>query len=238
MSDEDKNYTFIQPASGSELSFTYNADNITIVQLLYQLDEAKKNKDSDAFENIVEISESVFLQDKFNQLPLEDRLRIENLMKDQADLKDRFYEFKDEVLYEHFPGIKSEIEDYQHLFENARNEIYESKQLAENNELSRRAEAKLIKSKAREERKTLRLEERLRKKQIKEINRKPSKLRKNTILVGRFIIPGALSYMSLLELNNNFDWFMSGYNEVIAGSLMGLVGGTAWNFLYYNDIVK
>jgi len=72
MSDERKNYTLVQGASGSELSFTYNAENITIVQLLYQLDEAKKNKDANAFEELVSVSESVFLQDKFNQLPLED----------------------------------------------------------------------------------------------------------------------------------------------------------------------
>jgi len=45
MSDEHKNYILVQGASGSELSFTYNAENITVVQLLYQLDEAKKKKD-------------------------------------------------------------------------------------------------------------------------------------------------------------------------------------------------
>jgi hypothetical protein len=236
MSDEHKNYILVQGASGSELSFTYNAENITVVQLLYQLDEAKKKKDVNVFEELVTISEAVFLQDKFNQLPLEDRLRLKDLVEDQAELKDQFYEFKNEVLYEHFPGIESEFEEYRSLFENARNEIYESKQLVENNKLSRRAEAKLIKSKAREERKTIRLEERLRKKQAKEINRKSSNLRKNTILVGRFIIPGALSYISLLELNNDFDWFMSGYNEVIAGSLIGLVGGAAWNLLITNEI--
>ena len=131
MTDESKNYTLVQGSSGSELSFTYNAENITIVQLLYQLDEAKKNKDSDAFEKLVNLSEAVFLQDKFNQLPLEDRMRLENLMEDQADLKDKFYEFKDEVMYEHFPRIESEFEAYRGLFENARNEIYESNRFIE-----------------------------------------------------------------------------------------------------------
>ena len=131
MSDELKNYTLVQGASGSELSLTYNAENITIVQLLYQLDEAKKNRDSDTFEDLVNISEVVFLQDKFNQLPLEDRLQFESLMKDHVDLKDKFYEFRTEVLDEHFPGIESEFETYRGLFENARNEIYESNRVIE-----------------------------------------------------------------------------------------------------------
>lgn len=263
MSDERKNYTLVQGASGSELSFTYNAENITVVKLLHQLDEAKKKKDTNAFEELVNISEAVFLQDKFNQIPLEDKIRIENLMEDHADLKDRFYEFKDEVLYEHFPGIKSDVEAYQSLFENARNEIYESKQLAENNELEleklkTEAEIKLVQTKAREEqklkneegkqtRKNMRLESKLKKREgkvnrisqgIGEFMNKDDGFPEVTKFTGRFVVPGILTYLSLSAVNQDFDWFMSNYNELLAGSLVGLIGGVTWNFLYYKKILQ
>ena len=277
MSDESKNYTLVQGARDSTVSLTYHAENITIVQLLYQLDEAKKNKDSDAFEELVNISEAVFRQDKFNQLPLEDRIRIGEFMEEHDDLKKRFYEFENEVMYEHFPGIESEIEAYRGLFENARNEIYESRQVAENNELEiekfkAKEEYKLMKAQAKEEkrirkveareaRKTKRLEARILKKNEREYNRQFSKnnniqsdfgkrmlsgiesLFKTDLerfpeslkFVGRFVVPGSLTYLSLLAINHNFDWLMSDYNELIAGSLVGLVGGATWNVLYYNN---
>ncbi len=288
MSDEHKSYTLVQGASGSELSFTYNAENITIVQLLYHLDEAKKNKDSDAFENLVNISETVFLQDKFSRLPLEDRIRFEKLMEDQANLNDEFYEFKDEVMYEHFPGIQSEFEAYRGLFESARDEIYESKKLAENNELELEkfkvdAELKLIRAKAKEEQKLLKAaerEERKTRKSLERDSRKTMKLQEKmgrarinpstginkrlsefgsdvgkniskgieafmdeedgfpgiTKFTGRFVVPGCLTYLSLLAINHNFDWLMSEYNELFAGSLVGLVSGSVWNYLHYEHI--
>ncbi len=275
MSDEKKSYSIIQ-GFGSDLSLNYNAENITIVKVLYQLDEAKKNKDLDSFEELVNISEAVFLQDKFSQLPLEDRMRFENLMGDHVDLKDRFYEFRNEVLDEHFPGIESEFEEYRGLFENARNEIYETKQLVENNEIKlekfkAKEEYKLMRAQSREERiikkseqkeirKTTRLEERIRKKNDKKYNKQLKRNNHNQINIGkrllsglvnlfdtdvehfpetlkfagRFVGPGSLTYLSLLAINHSTSSFMSDYNELIAGSVVGLVGGTVWNLLQYN----
>tara|TARA_Y100000310_G_scaffold109611_1_gene108003 strand:+ start:232 stop:1062 length:831 start_codon:yes stop_codon:yes gene_type:complete len=191
MPDEQTNYTLVQGASGSELSVNYNAENITIIQLLYQLDEAKKNKDLNAFEELVSVSEAVFLQDKFNKLPLEDRMRFENLIEDHADLKDRFYDFKGEVLDKHFPGIEAEFASYRAIFENARNEIYEAKKLLETNELKKlkaeeRAEQKAINAEAKQLRKNVRLEERIRnkneKKRIKQLNKEIKQSNKNNNL--------------------------------------------------------
>jgi hypothetical protein len=263
MSDEQKIFSIVQGAPGSELSVNYNAENITIVKVLYQLDKAKKNKDLDSFEELVNISEAVFLQDKFNQLPLEDRMRFENLMGDHTDLKDRFYEFRNEVLNEHFPGIETEFETYRGLFESARNEIYESTQIAENNEIKlekfkAEAEIKLVQTKAKEEhklkneegnqiRKTMRLESKLKKREgsrnivsqgLEDFMNKEDGFPATTKFTGRFVVPGILTYVSLSAINQDFDWFMSGYDELLAGSLIGLIGGVTWNFLYYKKILQ